>query len=538
MRKILTSLLVIGVVGVGAFGASHAFFSDTETSEGNILAAGAIDLLVGNTSYVTDEDGELVESPSTSWSLRDLTVEKFFNFFDLKPGDEGENTVEIQVLDNDAYVCANVQFSDDLENGLTEPELDMDDNDDEGELDENLYFVFWADDGDNVYETNESILEQGLASNITLAGGTMTIAESPNPLAGGSTYSLGSYYCYGGAPESKNLSNETTGPDIRGSGFTCNGSGVSNDSQTDMLIGDISFYAVQARNNPGFSCSGVDVWPETPVGLRVGANLAAYSAPTQCDITVESDGSIQSAINSGSLPINGTVCVASNYTGTGDNAPIRINKNGVTVAALVRGIDLDVPVVLDNPGTTITGFDGTIAQAESGSEVAAFYVDGDADNAEISFNTILNGGAQAVLTKTSPTLSGLLIRHNVFSGTLTRKIFLNPSRNVIVENNDLLGTGVGVANDEPHNNILRYNVFSGNTEAVGYLDEANAGINNNGLLSVVFNNILSGSVNNYGSTTLNATYNYWGAGSGTQVNGGGQTGPIDFVPEATLFSEY
>jgi len=272
MRRILTSLLVIGIVGVAAFGASRAFFSDTETSSGNVLAAGAIDLLVGNTSYVTDEDGKLVASPSTTWSLRDLTVEKFFNFFDLKPGDEGENTISLHVNNNDAYACAHVAISQDIDNGFTDPEDEMfagaGDGTSTGDLDEELYFVFWGDDGDNVYENNEDILVQGPVSNIVSTGGTLTIADSStSPLSASTTKYIGSYFCYGNVTSTAGLTPGTGGPDTRSSGFTCDGAAVTNRSQTDMLIGDLSFYAVQSRNNNGFTCSTV-AWP-TPDSTTV-----------------------------------------------------------------------------------------------------------------------------------------------------------------------------------------------------------------------------------------------------------------------------
>ena len=86
MKKILISVLSIAAVGVVAFAATQAFFSDTETSVGNTFAAGAIDLKIDNTSYALDSNlgvgvsnpqGTLVASKNTSWTLRDLTVEKF-----------------------------------------------------------------------------------------------------------------------------------------------------------------------------------------------------------------------------------------------------------------------------------------------------------------------------------------------------------------------------------------------------------------------------------------------------------------------------
>jgi len=48
-KKILVSLGIIGLAGALAIGATTAFFSDTETSAGNILVAGSLDLKVDHT---------------------------------------------------------------------------------------------------------------------------------------------------------------------------------------------------------------------------------------------------------------------------------------------------------------------------------------------------------------------------------------------------------------------------------------------------------------------------------------------------------
>ena len=85
MKKILLSLAMVLFAGSAMyFGGTGAFFSDTETSTGNTFSAGAIDLKIDNSSYYNG-----VVSEETSWTLTDLTVEKFFNFLDLKPGDYG-----------------------------------------------------------------------------------------------------------------------------------------------------------------------------------------------------------------------------------------------------------------------------------------------------------------------------------------------------------------------------------------------------------------------------------------------------------------
>ena len=56
-------------------------------------------------------------------------------------------------------------------------------------------------------------------------------------------------------------------PDREGTGFTCNGSAVNNAAQTDKVVGDLQFYAVQSRNNADFTCAGdyIPSWP-SPTG--------------------------------------------------------------------------------------------------------------------------------------------------------------------------------------------------------------------------------------------------------------------------------
>lgn len=271
MKRILISLLTVGSLGAVVFGVTQAFFSDTETSVGNTFQAGGVDLQIDNTSYRTDADGTMVESPETTWELTDLTIEKFFNFFDLKPGDQGEDTISLHVTDNDSWACANVQITGNFDNGFTEPEdemsgtsNDLNDGTPNGDLADELHFAFWADDGDNVFENDETIAVQGPASNV-LDGATLALAQPVGPaffgavpLTGAVTNYIGKYYCYGTlglAPVDQGENSP-----VQNTGFTCDGSSVTNLSQTDRLVGDIRFYVEQSRNNPDFSCDTV-VWP-------------------------------------------------------------------------------------------------------------------------------------------------------------------------------------------------------------------------------------------------------------------------------------
>src|SRR3989344_8344985 len=165
--KVLLSGAMILAAAAVVIGATFAFFSDTETSVDNTFVAGEIDLKIDNESYALDSNildfqgtpaGVLVASLGTSWSTTDLTTQKFFDFEDLKPGDYGEDTISIEVGSNDAWMCAAAQVTQDTDETCTDPENADDPTclaPDNGELDEDVNFAFWKDDGDNVLEGDE-----------------------------------------------------------------------------------------------------------------------------------------------------------------------------------------------------------------------------------------------------------------------------------------------------------------------------------------------------------------------------------------------
>lgn len=119
MKKILLSLLTIAIVAVVAVGATHAWFSDTETSTGNTFTAGTLDL------KTNDVDG----------------VSHTYTLANMKPGD-WDNAGQI-VLKNAGtikghawYEIKNVR---NYENGCNNPESKVPDNTctdaaDQGEL--------------------------------------------------------------------------------------------------------------------------------------------------------------------------------------------------------------------------------------------------------------------------------------------------------------------------------------------------------------------------------------------------------------------
>lgn len=287
--KILLSIAVVLAAAALIIGATFAFFSDTETSTGNTLVAGAIDLKIDNESYVIDyltdtlnPTGALVANEGTSWDSTDLVLEKFFNFEDIKPGDFGEDTISLTVDNNDAYLCAAAQITEDEDNDITEPEDEVsgpnnDDNDGttDGDLDSQVNIVFWGDDGDNVFEVNENVFLQGPISGmgqvgqIALADSSTNIWGGSGPVEGASTQYIGKQWCFGTLtpdprPDRDDPNPALNNPINRGTGFTCSGAqAIDNIAQTDSVIGDLQFYAVQSRNNGTFTCAQnfTPVWP-------------------------------------------------------------------------------------------------------------------------------------------------------------------------------------------------------------------------------------------------------------------------------------
>src|SRR3989344_6597924 len=100
MKRILFSLATIAFIGSLTAG-TGAFFGDLEGSVGNTFAAGTIDLKVDNASYYNG-----AVATSTTFGPSDLDDGKIFlDFRDMKPDDEGEDTISLHVIDNDAWLC-------------------------------------------------------------------------------------------------------------------------------------------------------------------------------------------------------------------------------------------------------------------------------------------------------------------------------------------------------------------------------------------------------------------------------------------------
>ena len=312
MKKIITSLGMIVFVGAIVAGGTGAFFSDTETSTGNLFTAGAIDLTVDseqhyNNAVCVDDVWELAPGEvladqqypiigsdcDGTWEATDLGAQTFFNFDDVKPGDEGENTISLHVDSNDAYACVDVSLTKNDDVSSTDGEIEAGDTPNtgslfDGELAQNINFFAWSDwgpttgfgndtkqegEGDNIWQSGEPMLfsnESGPASDV-LDGVSYTLADSgTGALVGNTTSYIGLAWCAG-----------TFTVNAPGD-ITCDGASMGNIAQTDSMEATIAFRIEQARNNENFECGDIP-----------GANT---------DVAVESDDLATSFIEVGNDP--------------------------------------------------------------------------------------------------------------------------------------------------------------------------------------------------------------------------------------------
>jgi predicted ribosomally synthesized peptide with SipW-like signal peptide len=268
MKKIVISLSTICLVAMFAIGATVAYFQDTETSTGNFFTAGKIDLKVDNMSYY---NGEF--SPDNSWNLTDLDNELFFSFFDVKPGHWGEDTISFHVIDNPAWLCADFLLTKDDDISTMESELDEGDAPEDptdyfdGELAGELEFIFWADNGNNVLETEEveKIFFSGTGKGLfgdqdggathTLADSTMNVWSglASDPVTTAQPYWIGKAWCFGDLTLNPVETGFGISPMID-PGILCDGAPVGNLSQSDGIEGTLSFRIIQAQNLSDFQC--------------------------------------------------------------------------------------------------------------------------------------------------------------------------------------------------------------------------------------------------------------------------------------------
>lgn len=295
-KRIVLALGMMVFVAALLISSTGAFFSDSESSVGNVFTAGDIDLKIDSTATY---NGNPVTN--ATWTQKDLVPQsdKFFNFNDVKPGDQGENTISVHVTSNDAWVCAMVSNLTNDDNGINEPEsaVDTTDGAGNGELAQSMNWIVWRDDGagggtagNNIQDGSEATLTSGHPANGVLA--LYDSITGTGPLLGNHTGYIGVKW---ELPAT-----------------------VGNEVQTDSMTGDVSFSAVQSRNNPDYKCVS------TPVAEPIWVDNGTRSGGT---VSIVDD--------------NGTNVLRMTTTGDNDSRVRWTNMHLDFALASLTGVDFD-----------------------------------------------------------------------------------------------------------------------------------------------------------------------------------------------------
>ena len=205
-KRILLSFGMLVVAGAVIAGGTGAFFSDTETSAGNVFTAGSVSINLLDVGHVYGGDTD--NAPVFNW----MGGQGRFTLDDLKPLDTGLLDINLENGANEAHVCAMIVG--DPTNNLGSASLAL--------YDQLNFFI----DGEGTQVTPGEWFDLG--------------EVAPNSPVG-----TGVDYCFGES-------------NVDGTGLvSCDyGDGTIdyNAAQNGSFAADLMFYAVQTRNNENFSC--------------------------------------------------------------------------------------------------------------------------------------------------------------------------------------------------------------------------------------------------------------------------------------------
>ena len=243
MYSILRSIAVIGFTGAVAYtGVTGAFFTDSESSVGNVFTAGTFTgISLDSVGFVFN--GAPAGTLADAWDAGQ-SYGKFFNFSNIVPGDRGVRHLS---LHNDntaesAYVCFNT--------GTVTTNINN--------AGEEIHTLVWRDDNFNRRwdPANEPMLTPSPTKLEELSGVRygdstgVTILGASHPSNSGH---IAVAWCAGtiGANPSGSAS---IYPGEAGSTITCDGGSMT--TQGGSYVADMIVYAEQVSNNSSFTCAG------------------------------------------------------------------------------------------------------------------------------------------------------------------------------------------------------------------------------------------------------------------------------------------
>jgi predicted ribosomally synthesized peptide with SipW-like signal peptide len=134
-KKLLASIVVIGILAFAIGWGTYSYFSDTETSTGNTFSAGTLDLKV---------DG------------KDNPLDVYFNVANVKPGESGSKTI---ALKNDGTIggTAKIHIKNVANSEGENPESETD-TAEPGDLGKYLVLKIWYDAEGDGFEADDLIV--------------------------------------------------------------------------------------------------------------------------------------------------------------------------------------------------------------------------------------------------------------------------------------------------------------------------------------------------------------------------------------------
>jgi predicted ribosomally synthesized peptide with SipW-like signal peptide len=386
-RKALAGLGTIGVAGAGTGMGTSALFSDEENLEDNTLTAGELNLFVDYYASVDDPTNssttDVIDGGDVGNDAQiDGDVAGKYVLNDVKPGDGGDLVFCPKVVDNPSWIYLGSNGVVSKENGLTEPESEVDDSGGDpgtgdGELAEKIEVkLVYCEPKSGVSDPSDP----GDFTNFQTIKQDYTLADLLTELEGG--------VLLDGEPDTadKQAYPASSGPDVQAGPCVRIAwdvpDTVGNVIQSDSVEFDIAFEAEQERNNATpdspFSATGFSPVATNTDNAGMDLQLIQSGGQGQSGGQVQIHGDApgvekQDAFGGGGAPLdtdievtaelkaNETVLSADDGTNTPeviDNDPTDGDANGSSTGnaefpgGVPDEVDVSIGVKTDGPGLT------------------------------------------------------------------------------------------------------------------------------------------------------------------------------------------
>lgn len=266
-KRLVMSLGMLAFVGAVVVGGTGAFFSDTETSTGNVFTAGSVSLTLGATTH------QWLGAPETTLPTNYFMLGDTNNIVmgDLKPGDNGLLTTPVTNGANDAFMCARVTA--------------VNPNDPLAKIADYLKFRTGTGPGGSV---SDILAVVPVGKWFSPAAPALDLPAVPLPA--NATGGVALEYCFG----------DFIPGSLLGKGCTVNPATNYNDAQLSSLSIDLEYYVVQQRNNENFSCADLNTKVTTNTGWSPNAADQLWFAKSR-----NNNGGFETAVGSDDSTVPG-----------------------------------------------------------------------------------------------------------------------------------------------------------------------------------------------------------------------------------------